>query len=207
MKNHPLLWAVVIMLGVALSFSACGKLKKEKPAETPISVETPEQPAEAPAEAPSTEAPAEASAFTPTKLDLLKMLDDCLGAGEDTLGWDNIYCSLSLEKDIELFTALQPLYEAGSSDRGFIDASITDLGNINTFLNEKIAKAEGVDPTGTDAKAKKKKIRDIRARVRAMIGGPAPKKPVPEWKGDLQKKKWNERGEMMKKKWAERGGK
>ncbi len=34
-----------------------------------------------------------------------------------------------------------------------------------------------------------------------------PKEPVPEWKGDLMKKKWDERGEMMKKKWAERGKK
>jgi hypothetical protein len=31
------------------------------------------------------------------------------------------------------------------------------------------------------------------------------KEPLPEWEGDLQKKKWHERGEMMKKKWAERG--
>jgi len=29
--------------------------------------------------------------------------------------------------------------------------------------------------------------------------------PVPAWKGELQKQKWNERGEAMKKKWAERG--
>ena len=33
----------------------------------------------------------------------------------------------------------------------------------------------------------------------------APQEPLPEWKGDLQKKKWAERGELMKKKWAERG--
>jgi hypothetical protein len=36
---------------------------------------------------------------------------------------------------------------------------------------------------------------------------PAPRKdPIPEYKGDLRKKKWHERGEMLKKKWAERGG-
>jgi hypothetical protein len=29
--------------------------------------------------------------------------------------------------------------------------------------------------------------------------------PVPAWKGELQKQKWNERGEAMKRKWAERG--
>ena len=31
-----------------------------------------------------------------------------------------------------------------------------------------------------------------------------PKEPLPEWKGELQKKKWHERGELMKRKWAER---
>lgn len=33
------------------------------------------------------------------------------------------------------------------------------------------------------------------------------KEPVPEWKGDLMKRKWHERGELMKKKWAERKNK
>ena len=32
-----------------------------------------------------------------------------------------------------------------------------------------------------------------------------PKEPLPEWKGELQKRKWHERGEAMKRKWAERG--
>jgi hypothetical protein len=31
------------------------------------------------------------------------------------------------------------------------------------------------------------------------------REPVPEWKGELQKRKWHERGEAMKRKWAERG--
>lgn len=39
----------------------------------------------------------------------------------------------------------------------------------------------------------------------AVETGKTPKEPVPEWKGDLRKKKWHERGEMMKRKWAERG--
>jgi len=207
MKNAKLLWLVVLVLAVGVAFYGCDKLRKEKPAEAPISVETPsEAPAEAPAEEPA-EAPAtEAGKYVPAKLDLLRMLDDTLGASEDNLGWDNIYTSVSLDKNVELFTSLQAHYTAGTADRTFIDASIADLGNIKTFLDEKISKAEGVDPTGTDAKAKKKTIADIRARVRAMIGGPAPaKKPVGEAKGDAMKKKWNERGEMMKKKWAERG--
>lgn len=34
-------------------------------------------------------------------------------------------------------------------------------------------------------------------------GGEKKKEPIPEWEGELQKKKWHERGELMKKKWAE----
>lgn len=212
MKNAKLLWLMVIVLAVGVAFYGCDKLRKEKPEEAPISVETPtEEPAEEPAEEP-TEEPAEepvemeAGEYVPAKLDLLKMLDDTLGASEDNLGWDNIYTSISIEKNVELFTKLQGHYDAGTSGRTFIDDSIKELGNIKTYLDEKISLAEGVDPTGTDARAKKKTIADIRARVRAMIGGPAPtKKPVGEAKGDAMKKKWKERGDMMKKKWAERG--
>ncbi len=198
---------VIIVLAVSLAFFGCDKLRKEKPAEAPISVEAPpaEEPAP-PAEEPVTEAPPAAPMYVPAKLDILKMLDDTLGSSEDNLGWDNIYTSISLEKNVELFTVLQDHYAAGSSDRTFIDDSTAKLNNVRTFLDEKITMAEGVDPTGADAKAKKKIIRDIRARVRAMIGGPAPaKKPIPKVKGDKMKKKWKEGGDMKKKKWAERG--
>ncbi len=207
MKTAKLFWVMIIALAVSLALFGCDKLRKEKPAEAPISVETPpaEEPAP-PAEEPVAEAPPEAPMYVPAKLDVLKMLDDTLGSSEDNLGWDNIFTSISLDKNVELFTMLQEHYAAGSADRSFIDDSVTKLNNIQTYLDEKITKAEGIDPTGADAKAKKKMIRDIRARVRAMIGGPAPaKKPIPEAKGDLMKKKWDERGEMMKKKWAERG--
>lgn len=201
MKNAKLLWVMLVVLAVGLALFGCQKLRKEKPAEAPISVEAPTaETAEAPA------AP-EAPMYVPAKLDILKMLDDTLGASEDNLGWDNIFTSISLDKNVELFGILKDHYAAGSSDRTFIDDATAKLTNVKTFLDDKMAKAEAVDPTGDEAKAKKKIIRDIRARVRAMMAGPAPpkKEPVPEWKGDLQKKKWDERGEMMKKKWAERG--
>ena len=207
MKTAKLFSIVIIVLAVSLAFFGCDKLRKEKPAEAPISVEAPpaEEPAP-PAEEPVTEAPPAAPMYVPAKLDILKMLDDTLGSSEDNLGWDNIYTSISLEKNVELFTMLQDHYAAGSGDRTFIDDSTAKLNNVRTFLDEKITMAEGVDPTGADAKAKKKVIRDIRARVRAMIGGPAPaKKPIPEVKGDKMKKKWKEGGDMKKKKWAERG--
>ncbi len=206
MKTAKLFSVVIIVLAVSLAFFGCDKLRKEKPAEAPISVETPpaEEPAP-PAEEPVTEEPPAAPMYVPAKLDILKMLDDTLGSSEDNLGWDNIYTTISLEKNVELFTMLKDHYAAGSGDRTFIDDSTAKLNNVRTFLDEKITMAEGVDPTGTDAKAKKKVIRDIRARVRAMIGGPAPvKKPIPKEKGDKMKKKWKEGGDMKKKKWAER---
>lgn len=208
MKNAKLLWVMIVVLAVGFALFGCDKLKK-KPAEAPISVEPPttEEPAP-PMEAPVTEAPPEAPMYVPAKLDILKMLDDTLGTSEDNLGWDNIYTSITLDKNIELFTMLQEHYAAGSADRNFIDDSVAKLNNVKAFLDEKITKAEAVDPTGVEGKAKKKIIRDIRARVRTMIGGPAPapvKTPVGEEKGDLMKNKWKERGDMMKKKWAERG--
>ncbi|NIT36751.1 MAG: hypothetical protein GTN49_09660 [candidate division Zixibacteria bacterium] len=213
MRKIEFLWLVAVVLAASVAILGCAKAKKGEPAEAPISVEAP--PAEEPAAEP--EAPL-APVYTPSKLDTLRMLDDTLGASEDTLGWDNVYATISLEKNVALLTTLQEHYGAGSRDRTFIDDAINDLTNVKTFLDDKIAKAEGVDPNGTEAKAKKKSIRGIRSRVRDMISpAPAPKKeePIPEWKGDeikrkkheageMLKKKKHEAGEMLKRKWAER---
>lgn len=211
MRAHRTLWIVVALVVVGVALMGCSLLNKGKKTETPISVET----TTPPVTETTTTPPAETTPVTPTpapyqpqKLDTLKMLAATLGSTAETLGWDNVFCSVAIEKDVELFTILQPLYAPGTADRNFIDASIKDLNNIKTFLDEKISKGEGVDPTGPDAKAKKAKIKEIQARVLAMISGPAPKKePIPEWKGDLMKKKLYERDEMLKKKWAERGKK
>jgi len=202
MRGKYLWWALVLALAVTLvAFGCKGKAGKEKFEE--IKVEETAAPAEPGVEEVGVP---EQPVYHPTKLDNLVILDDTLGAAEDTLGWDNIFCSISLDKCVGLFEELAPAYTPGNADRNFIDSAITDLGNIKTWLDEKIDKGEGVDPKGADAKAKKKQIADIRAHVQAMIAGPAPKKePIPEWKGDLMKKKWYERGEMMKRKWAERG--
>ncbi len=204
MRGNRTVWLTAILVAVGVLFFGCSMLKKEKKTETPISVETP--PAEKPAETPETAPPA-GPTYTPANLDNLKMLAATLYSSAETLGWDNVFCSITLDKDLELFTALQPNYAAGTNDRSFIDGSITDLTNIKTWLDEKISKAEGVDPTGADAKAKKAKIMAIRDRVLAMISGPAPKKAVGEAKGDAMKKKWKEGGDMKKKKWAERNKK
>ncbi len=204
MRSKYLWWALVLALAAAMvAFGCKGKAGKEKFEE--ITVEETTTPTEEGVEEISIP---EQPVYHPTKMDNLVILDDTLGSAEDTLGWDNIFCSISLDKCIGLFEELAPAYSPGKADREFIDASVIDLGNIKTFLDEKIDAGDGVDPKGADAKAKKKKIADIRARVQAMIAGPAPKKePIPEWKGELMKKKWHERGEMLKRKWAERGNK
>ena len=206
MRGNRTYWAILVLCAVAVLAMGCSLLKREKKTETPISVETPTTtPAEGTA-APVAP-PTPGAAFTPTKLDTLKMLVGTLYASAETLGWDNVFCSIALEKDVELFTSLRQFYGAGTADRNFVDASITDLSNIKTFVDEKVSKGEGIDPNGADAQAKKKKILDIRAKVQAMIAGPAPKEKIPEWKGDLMKKKLYESDEMKKKKWAERGKK
>lgn len=206
MKGKYFWWVALVVAAIAIVAVGCnlGKKKEEtKPAEE-IKVET----------TPSTEIPVtestmpEQPVYQPTKNDDLKMLDATLWSAGETLGWDNVYSFIALDKSIALFTEIQPAFSPGSADRNFVDASITDLTNIKTWLDEKINKGEAIDPNGAEAKDKKKKIADIRAKVQAMIAGPAPKtEPIPEWKGDLMKKKLYERGEMLKKKWAERGKK
>jgi hypothetical protein len=203
MRSKYLWWALVLALAATLvAFGCKGKAGKEAGKFEEITVEeTAAATEEGVAEAGVPEQPV----YQPTKIDNLRMLDDTLGAAEDTLGWDNIFCSISLDKCVGLFEELAPAYNPGSADRNFVDASVTDLGNIKTWLDGKIDAGEGVDPASADAKDKKKKIATIRAKVQGMIAGPAPKRePIPEWKGDLMKKKWKERGDMMKKKWAER---
>lgn len=203
MKSKYIWWALVLALAATLvAFGCKGKADKETGKFEEITVEETTTPTEEGVEEVSIP---EQPVYHPTKLDDLKMLDDTLGAAEDTLGWDNIFCFISLDKCVGLFEELAPAYVPGSADRNFVDASITDLGNIKTWLDEKIEAGEGVDPASADAKDKKKRIAAIRAKVQAMIAGPAPKKePIPEWKGDLMKKKWHERGELLKKKWSER---
>jgi HEAT repeat protein len=141
--------------------------------------------------------------FVPTKVESLIMLDDVLGAAEDTLGWDDVFCAISLDKSVGLFEDLQPYYAPGTFDRAFVDDAIATAGDIKTWVEKKICDDECIDPMGVDAKEKKKQIRTIRYRVQAMVI-PPPSEPIPEWKDDLIKEKWRERGEILKRKWAER---
>jgi len=154
------------------------------------------------------EAPvAERPVFRPTKAESLNILDNVLGAAAGTLGWDNVFCAISLDKSVDLFGELQPYYAPGAFDRTFIDDAIVTLGNVKTWIEEKTDKLEGIDPTGVDAKDKKKQIRNIRARVKVMVIPPPVSEPIPEWEDDPVKKEMHERGELLKRKWAERGKK
>ncbi len=201
MRSKYLWWALVLALAATLvTFGCKGRAAKETGKFEEITVEEVTAPEEV-EEATFPEQPV----YHPTKRDNLNMLDDILGAAEDTLGWDDIFCSITLDKTVGLFEELQPAYAPGTHNRTFINDAVADLGNIKTWVEEKIDKREGIDPASVDAKDKKKQIRTIRATVKGMISGPAPiKEPIPEWKGDLIKKKKHEEGEMLKRKWAER---
>jgi hypothetical protein len=198
---------VIIFLMVAcavlfLAVACGGKKEEEKGKFTEIAVE---EPTETAVEETETVAIPTAPVYEPTKTDVLVQLDDVLGAAEDTLGWDNVYCSITLDKSVTLLEVLRPSFSAGSTNLGKCDSAMTDLGNIKTSVDDYILEGKGLDPKSTDAKNYKKTIRTYRDWIRGLIAPAAPKaEPIPEWKGDLMKKKWDERGEMMKKKWAER---
>jgi hypothetical protein len=198
---------VIVLLMVAgtvffLGIACGGGDEEEKGKFTEISVEEPTETVE-PEEAETVMLPT-APVYEPKKKDVLVQLDDVLGAAEDTLGWDNVYCSITLDKSVSLLEVLRPSFSAGSTNLGKCDSAVTDLGNIQTTLDAYIMEGKGLDPTSTEAEGYKKKIRAYRDWIRSLLYPASPKEPIPEWKGDLMKKKWNERGEMMKKKWAER---
>jgi hypothetical protein len=201
MRSKYLWWALVLALAVTLvTFGCKGRGAEETGKFEEITVAEVAAPEEV-EEATFPEQPV----YPPNKADNLNMLEDVLGAAEDTLGWDDVFCSLTLDKSVSLFEELQPAYAPGTHNRTFVNQATVDLGNIKTWVEEKIEKREGIDPASVDAKDKKKQIRTIRATVQGMISGPAPvKEPIPEWKGELIKKKKHEEGEMYKKKWAER---
>lgn len=147
-----------------------------------------------------------APVYTPTQHDVLVQLYDILGAAEDTLGWDNVYCSITLDKSVSLLDVLRPSFSAGSTNLAKCDSAIIDLGNIKTTVDTYIMEGKGLDPKGTEATGYKKTIRKYRDWIGGLLSpGAPPKEPIPEWEGDLMKEKWHERGEMMKEKWAERG--
>ncbi len=132
--------------------------------------------------------------FVPTKADSLNMLDDVLGAAEDTLGWDDVFCAISLDKSVDLFEELQPAYAPGTRDRAFIDDAIATVGGIKTWVEERICKGECIDPMSVHADDKKKQLRTVRYRVQAMVIPLPVSKPIPEWQKELIKRKWAERG-------------
>ncbi len=190
----------VFFLGVACG----GGDEEEKGKFTEISVEEPTETVED--VEPVIETIPMAPVYKPNKKDVLVQLDDVLGAAEDTLGWDNIFCSITLDKSVTLLDVLRPSFKAGSTNLGKCDSAIKDLGNVKTTVDDYIIEGKGLDPDSTDAKTYKKTIRTYRLWIKGLISPGAPKEPIPEWEGDLMKEKWHERGEDMKKKWAEGHG-
>ena len=145
-----------------------------------------------------------APVYEPNQHDVLVQAYDILGAAEDTLGWDNVYCSITLDKSVSLLDVLRPSFTAGSTNLAKCDSATKDLGNIKTTLDTYIMEGKGIDPKGTEAKGYKTTIRKYRDWIGGILSPAAPAKEIPDWEGDLMKEKWHERGELMKKKWAER---
>ncbi len=204
MRRYLLIFMVAALaLMVGVTIFGCGKKDKGKFEEIEVGDTTTTTPVTTTESLPETIP--EAPVYEPTKQDVLDQLYEVLGAAEKTLGWDNVYCSISLDKSVSLFEVLAPAYKEGSSNRVFCTDSIATLGNIKTNIDSVVAGTTALDPTGTNAKDWRNDIKKIRVKVGELKAGPAPaKEPIPEWKGDLMKKKWHERGEMMKHKWAER---
>lgn len=193
---------LVAALALGLVIYGCGKKDKGKFEEIEVTETTTTTPVTTTETIPDTIP--EAPVYEPKKLDVIDQLYEVLGSSEKTLGWDNVYCSISLEKSISLFEILAPAYKDGTANNTMCKDSMATLGNINTSLNGIIDGGKTLDPNGADAEKWRKDIRSIRMKVDALrAAAPAPE-PIPEWKGDLMKAKWKERGDMMKKKWAER---
>ncbi|MCP4231489.1 MAG: hypothetical protein GY771_15260 [bacterium] len=143
-----------------------------------------------------------AQTYTPKKEDVKSQLYWVLGATKETLGWDNVYCGISVDKSVELFGAYKAYYDEGGSTYTFCGDSTATLNNLSTTVNQLITEGKGLDPGTTDAKNYRKDIQKMRDK---LYPPSSPPKKVGEIEGDKMKEKWKERGDMMKKKWAERG--
>lgn len=134
--------------------------------------------------------------YQPWKLDILMMLDGTLHAAEHTLGWDNVFCSVALDKSVRLFEELRLAGNLDESDRHFIEFAVAELSAVKGSLDEKVRVGEGLEPFGVEGKNKKKLIEDVRNGVREMIAGPP--------SGQERTSGW-ERGDKPKEERAERG--
>ena len=142
--------------------------------------------------------------WRPTELEVLLMLDSVLGSAEQTIGWDNIYFWIAIDKCTLLCEELAPAYDPNSPERNFIDRSIPELTNISYVFFDKINAGERVNPEGPEAEAAKEKIKELRTEINAMIErAPQNKEPIPQWRGGFIYEKWYEQRKEMLRRWLE----
>ncbi len=144
--------------------------------------------------------------WRPTEAEALTILNAVLGAAEETLGWDNIFCWIALDKCLVLLEELQPNYEPRSPERDFINGTINDLFNVNVAIYEKINAAEPLNPVSAECEEIKGRLREIRGQITGMIErAPVTKEPIPEWTGELVEERRHRRRKEMLRRWLEKG--
>ncbi len=142
-----------------------------------------------------------AQTYTPKKDDVKSQLYWVLGATQETLGWDNVYCGISIDKSVELFNVYKGHYKEGDSTYVFCGDSTATLNNLSTTVNQLISEGKGLDPSSTDAKNYRKEIQDMRD---TLYPPATPPKKIPKDVGDKMKEGHKAEGDALKKKWAER---
>jgi hypothetical protein len=146
----------------------------------------------------------EQPSWRPTEREALMVLDAVLGAAEQTLGWDNVYFWITVDKCTLLCEELAPAYNPNSPERNFIDRTVPELVYISTAFYDKMNAGERVNPEGHEAVTTKEKIREIRVEIKAMIErAPQTKEPIPQWHGGFVYEKWHEKRKEMLRVWLE----
>jgi hypothetical protein len=144
--------------------------------------------------------------WRPTEAEALIILEAVLGAAEETLGWDNVFCWIALDKCLLLLEELQPAYKPGSPERDFINGTVNDLVNVNFAIYESINVAEPLNPASAECKDIKGRLKEIRAEITKMIErAPVTKEPIPEWRGALVEEQRHRRRKEMLRLWFEKG--
>lgn len=168
-----------------------------------------EKPAEETTEKPVTEEPATVELGVPEEAGAEVVMADIETAKIQTIeglefaatlvGWDNGLAAAVIGKSLDNLEAIK----AESSDE---DAQI--IAGVGLVLTGVKVRLE--DPTPipkTDIEALKNTVLDAVTDLE-LLWYPAPAgggTKVPEWKGDLMKKKWKEGGDMLKEKYKEGG--
>jgi hypothetical protein len=140
------------------------------------------------------------SVYEPTKFDVLVQLYDTIGAAEKTLGWDNEYCLISLNKSISLLEVLEPGFSAGSVNSRNCKTAISDIRYIKEAIEDIDSTGELLDPKGTEAEGYKDALVVYREWIDGILNPVPPERPE-DYPTEEMIEEWERRAEEMKKKW------